>query len=72
MPDVLRGLASQYGEAPATLACAWLLRHPARPRPVTGSGRIQALREAMAVTMLQLSAEARYRVCQASTGHEVP
>jgi len=69
---VLEGLASQCGEAPATLAYAWLMRHPARPRPVTGSGRIQALREAVAATTLQLPAEDWYRVWQASTGHEVP
>jgi predicted oxidoreductase len=39
---------------------------------VTGSGRIQALREAVAATTLQLPAEDWYRVWQASTGHEVP
>jgi predicted oxidoreductase len=69
--DVLEALARQHGESPATLAHAWLMRHPARPRPVTGSGRLGALREAVAAMKLQLPAEDWYRVWQASTGHEV-
>ncbi len=69
---VLEGLGAQHGVSPATLAYAWLMRHPARPRPVTGSGRIAALREAVAAMGLPLSAEDWYRVWQASTGHEVP
>jgi predicted oxidoreductase len=54
-----------------TLAYAWILRHPRRPIPVTGSQRIAALREAMAALALKLSAEDWYRVWQASVGHEV-
>lgn len=68
---VLEALARQHGQAPATLACAWLMRHPARPRPVTGSGRMQALQQAVAAMSLQLPAEDWYRIWQASTGHEV-
>jgi predicted oxidoreductase len=69
---VLHELAARHGVAPATLAYAWILRHPSRPWPITGSGRIQALREAVAALPLQLPAEDWYRVWQASMGHEVP
>lgn len=68
---VLQSLATQHGVSPATVAHAWLMRHPARPRPVTGSGRLSALRDAVAAMTLQLPAEDWYRVWQASSGQEV-
>ncbi len=68
---VLDELAAQHGVATATVAYAWLLRHPSRPWPITGSGRVQALREAVAALSLPLAAEDWYRVWQASMGAEV-
>jgi predicted oxidoreductase len=46
--EVLAALGAPYGAAPATVAYAWILRHPSRPVPVTGTGRIEGLREAVA------------------------
>ena len=69
---VLEQLGRSHGVAPATVAYAWIMRHPARPVPVTGSGRIAALREAVAALSLQLPAEDWYRLWQASMGQEVP
>lgn len=69
--EVLDALAARHGCSAATVAYAWLLRHPARIRPVTGSGRPEALREAMAATRLPLDAEDWYRIWQAATGQEV-
>lgn len=69
---VLQALAPRYGVSAATLAYAWILRHPARPVPVTGSRRPSALAEAVAAVPLRLSAEDWYRVWQASMGQEVP
>jgi predicted oxidoreductase len=54
------------------VAYAWILRHPSRPIPVTGTGRLQGLTEAVAALDVQLSAADWYRVWQASIGHEVP
>ena len=68
----LQALGEAYGVSAATLAHAWLMRHPSRPVPITGSGRIEALREAMAATAVRLSAQDWYRVWQASSGQEVP
>ena len=67
----LAALAAQHGVSVATVAYAWILRHPSRPLPITGSHRIEALAEAVAALSLRLSAEDWYRVWQASTGHEV-
>ena len=55
----------------ATLAYAWILRHPSRPLPITGSQRIEALREAVAALTIQMSSDDWYRLWQASMGHEV-
>ncbi len=72
----VRAALGRLGEAhdvsPATIAYAWLLRHPSRPVPITGSHRIEALREAVLALGLALSAEEWYRVWEASTGHAVP
>jgi predicted oxidoreductase len=68
---VLQLLAEQHGVSAATIAYAWILRHPSRPLPVTGSGRIAALGEAVAALQVRLSSEDWYRVWQASVGHEV-
>jgi len=69
---VLQDLAGQHGTTMATVAFAWVLRHPSRPHPVTGSGRVAALREAVAALDVRLSAEDWYRVWVASIGHGVP
>ena len=69
---VLRDLAEAHRCTPATIAFAWLLRHPSRPVPVAGSRRVEALREALAARAVALSREDWTAVWQASTGHEVP
>ena len=60
------------GVSVATMAFAWILRHPSRPWPITGSGRLQALQEAVAALQVNVSAEDWYRIWQASMGHAVP
>lgn len=69
---VLGELGARQGVSAATVAYAWILRHPSRPHPITGSGRLQALQDAVAATALKLTAEEWYAVWQASMGHEVP
>lgn len=68
----LERLATRHGVSLATIVYAWLLRHPAKPIPITGSGRVQGLQDAVAALSVSLSAEEWYGVWQASMGHEVP
>ena len=69
----LEDLRGRYaGATLATLAYAWVMRHPSRPIPVTGTRRIEGLREAVAATSIKLAAEDWYAIWQASVGHEVP
>ena len=69
---VLETLGARHGVSAATMAYAWILRHPSRPLPITGSGRIEALREAVAALGVEVCAEDWYRVWQASMGQELP
>lgn len=68
---VLEALGRAQGVSAATMAYAWIRRHPAKPLPITGSGRIEALREAVAALNIQLTAEDWTRVWQASMNREV-
>jgi predicted oxidoreductase len=68
---VLETLGRAQGVSAVTMAYAWIHRHPSRPIPITGSGRIEALREAVAALNVQLTAEDWTLVWRASTNREV-
>lgn len=69
---VLADLGRRHcGASLATMAYAWLLRHPTRPWPIAGSGRVQGLREAVDALRIELSAQEWYEVWQASAGRDV-
>ncbi|MEY2688610.1 MAG: hypothetical protein RL375_2808 [Pseudomonadota bacterium] len=68
---VLARLARVHGVSPATLAYAWLRRHPSRPVIVTGSRRVESFDEALAALRLALDRESWYEIWQAGAGHEV-
>lgn len=70
--SVLEALGADHGVSAATVAFAWVLRHPAGVLPVTGTMRAEGLQEAVRALDLRLSADEWYRVWEASTGHEVP
>ena len=70
--EVLDALGREHGVSSATIAYAWILRHPSRPVPITGSRRIEAVREAVAALGVALTSDAWYRVWEASAGHGVP
>jgi predicted oxidoreductase len=69
--SVLEQLGRARGVSAATMAYAWIRRHPSKPIPITGSGRIDALREAVAALDVELTSEDWYRVWQASMNREV-
>ena len=69
---VLEAVAQRHGVAPATVAYAWLLRHPSGPRPIVGSRRLEALDQALAAQALTLDAETWHEIWSAGAGVEVP
>lgn len=70
--DVLARVAQERAVSPTTLAYAWLLRHPARLVPLTGSRRLDAVREAVAALDVALDAECWYEIWEAGNGAPVP
>jgi predicted oxidoreductase len=69
---VLAQIGRAHGVPAATIAHAWLLRHPSRPVPIVGSHRLDALHEAVAALGVVLTSEEWYRVWEAGAGHPVP
>lgn len=65
-------IAARLGIGIATLAYAWVLRHPSRPHPITGTGRIDGIREALDALDVHLDTEDWYAIWTASQGHPVP
>lgn len=68
----LQRLADVHESTIATMAYAWILRHPAAILPITGSSRADGLRDAVDALRVTLSAEDWYTVLQACTGRELP
>ncbi len=68
----MSSIAARLEISMATLAYAWILRHPSRPHPITGTSRIEGLREATAALDVVLDAEDWYAIWTASKGHPVP
>jgi predicted oxidoreductase len=69
---VLEELGRARSVSAATMAYAWIRRHPSQPVPITGSGRIEALREAVASLQVRVTSEEWYRVWAASMERDVP
>ena len=70
--EEMHAIAARLGVSLATLAYAWILRHPSRPHPITGTGRIKGIREAVAALDVCLDPEDWYAIWTASQGHPVP
>ncbi|GAB2575835.1 aldo/keto reductase [Dyella jejuensis] len=68
----MSAIATRCNIGLTTLAFAWILRHPSRPHPITGTGRIDGLRDAVAALEVKLDAEDWYGIWAASKGHGVP
>lgn len=64
-------LAEKYGASSLTIAMAWILRHPARMQPVTGTTNPGRLLDCLKATDVTLTREEWYAVYQAA-GHTLP
>jgi predicted oxidoreductase len=69
---VLTSIGAQHNVSAATVAFAWILRHPSRPHPIAGSRRIEAMQEAVAAIGVRLDAQEWTEILTAATGQEVP
>lgn len=59
---VLGALAEKYGVSKTTIAIAWILRHPAKMQPITGTTNLQRLRDSFDATCIKLTREEWYEI----------
>lgn len=67
----LSRLANELGATRGQLAIAWLLRHPAGIRPVSGSGKLPHIRELMSAQDIALDRQSWFELLEAARGHPV-
>jgi predicted oxidoreductase len=65
------GIAKKYGVANTTIAMAWLLRHPARFQPVTGTMNSARLADCVKAAEITLTKEEWYEILLAA-GNTLP
>ncbi len=64
-------IASRHGVRNTTIAIAWLLRHPARMQPITGTMNPDRLRDCVQATETHLTREEWYEIYRAA-GNTLP
>lgn len=64
-------IAAKYGVSNTTIALAWLLRHPARMQPVTGTMNIGRLKDCIKASEVHLTREEWYEIFRAA-GNVLP
>jgi predicted oxidoreductase len=64
-------LAEHHNCSNTTMAIAWLLRHPARMQPVTGTMNVERLRDCCKASEIQISREEWYAIFRAA-GNKLP
>lgn len=60
--EVLEKLAQKYGITKTGIAIAWLLRHPAKMQPITGTTNISRLKESFLASNITLTREEWYEI----------
>ena len=70
--ETLDAVAREVGASRATVALAWLLKHPAGIMPVVGSINAQRIQDATRADVLELSREQWYRILIAARGEPLP
>jgi predicted oxidoreductase len=68
---VIKEIADRLEQPFASVVFAWILQLPSRPIPLTGSGRIEAIRVAVAGTTFTLSRTDWFTILRAARCHEV-
>lgn len=69
--QAIQDIADRIGQPFCSVVFAWIMRLPCRPIPLTGSGRIAAIREAVLGASFELEREDWFRILRAARGHEV-
>lgn len=68
---VLEDIANKYGVSKTTMAFAWILRHPAKMQPVTGTTNLIRLADCLKASDIQITREEWYEIYRAA-GNKLP
>ena len=68
---VLEKIGDKYGVSKTSVAIAWILRHPAKMQPVTGTTNLQRLKDSLCATDYTLTREEWYEIYRAA-GNVLP
>lgn len=71
LQTLLQQRAAALHTTPTALVYAWIMALPCRPLPLTGSQRIEVVREAVAACALSLEHQLWFEILEAACGHEV-
>ena len=63
---VLESIGKEYGVSKTTIAIAWLLRHPAKMQPVTGTTNLTRLADCLKASEVKLTREQWYEIYRAA------
>lgn len=69
--QVLGDIAEKYAVSKTTVAIAWILRHPAKLQPITGTTNLARLRDCFQAAQIKLSREEWYDIYKAA-GNRLP
>ena len=68
---VIDEVAAAHGVASTTIVLAWLLRHPAKLQPVTGTTKVERLRDCIRASEIELTRTEWYAIYRAA-GNGIP
>ena len=69
--ETLQRLGDEYGVSKTTMAFAWILRHPAKMQPITGTTNPSRLVECLKATEIQITRRQWYEIYRAA-GNTLP
>lgn len=69
--DAIGALATRLERPFASVVFAWIMQLPSKPLPLTGSGRIEAIADAVQGTQFTLERNDWFAILRAARGHEV-
>ena len=63
---VLQKIGDKYGASKTTMAFAWILRHPAKMQPITGTTNITRLTDCLKASEVEITREEWYEIYRAA------
>jgi predicted oxidoreductase len=72
LKKLLVGLVEKYGVGSDTILLAWILKHPAKIKPVAGTVNIARIQALMKAVDLQMDTQDWFSIWTESMGHKVP